>query len=112
MFLHVANCLSLNEPLSPAESESSLITPTHARLPVVLIYHCVLYRSSVAEPHHFYAAPGETFDAAPATPAPDPAPAPTLLYSRSKFFKGVKGNIRSDIFFLLILCNENCSKYA
>jgi hypothetical protein len=36
---------------------------------------------SVAEPHHFYAAPapapGENFDAAPA-PA---APAPTLLYS-------------------------------
>jgi hypothetical protein len=50
--------------------------------------------SSVAEPHQFYAAPapGENFDAAP-------APAPTLLYSRSKNFKGVKGNIRSDILF-------------
>jgi hypothetical protein len=36
---------------------------------------------SVAEPHHFYAAPapGENFDA-----APDPAaPAPTLLYGKA-----------------------------
>jgi hypothetical protein len=40
---------------------------------------------SVAEPHQFYAAPapGENFDAATA-PA---APAPTLLYSKAKFFK-------------------------
>jgi hypothetical protein len=36
---------------------------------------------------------GENFDVAPA------ASAPTLLYSRSKIFKGVKGNIRSDILF-------------
>jgi hypothetical protein len=37
--------------------------------------------SSVAEPHHFYAAPapGKNFDAAPA------APAPTLLYDKAKF---------------------------
>jgi hypothetical protein len=43
--------------------------------------------SSVAEPHHFYAAParGKNFDAAPA-PA-DPAPASTLLYSKAKFSK-------------------------
>jgi hypothetical protein len=35
---------------------------------------------SVAEPHHFYAAPalGKNFDA---------APAPTLLYSKAKFLK-------------------------
>jgi hypothetical protein len=41
--------------------------------------------SSVAEPHHFYAAPapGKNFDGAPA-PA---APAPTLLYSKAKFLK-------------------------
>jgi hypothetical protein len=41
--------------------------------------------SSVAEPHHFYAAPapGKNFDAAPA-PA---APAPTLLYIKAKFLK-------------------------
>jgi hypothetical protein len=40
---------------------------------------------SVAEPHHFYAAPapGENFDAAPAAPAP----ALTLLYSKAKIFK-------------------------
>jgi hypothetical protein len=54
---------------------------------------------SVEEPHHFYAAPAptpaENFDAAQAAPAS----APTLLYSRSKIFKGEKGNIRSDILF-------------
>jgi hypothetical protein len=39
--------------------------------------------SSVAEPHHFYAAPapGKHFDA---------APAPTLLYSKTKFLKQTK----------------------
>jgi hypothetical protein len=50
--------------------------------------------NSVAEPHHFDAAPapapGENFDA---------APAPTLLNKRSKFYKGVKGNKRSQILF-------------
>jgi hypothetical protein len=41
--------------------------------------------SSVAEPHHLYAAPapGKNFDAAP-------APAPTLLYSKAKFLKRTK----------------------
>jgi hypothetical protein len=44
--------------------------------------------ASVAEPHHFYAAPapGENFDAAPAAPAL----APTLLYSKAKFLKRTK----------------------
>jgi hypothetical protein len=37
--------------------------------------------TSVAELHHFYAAPGKNFDAAPV------APAPTLLYSKAKFLK-------------------------
>jgi hypothetical protein len=39
--------------------------------------------TSVAEPHHFYAAPapGKNFDEAPA------APAPTLLYSKAKILK-------------------------
>jgi hypothetical protein len=41
--------------------------------------------TSVAEPHHFYAAPapapGENFEA---------APAPTLLYSKAKFLKRTK----------------------
>jgi hypothetical protein len=41
---------------------------------------------SVVEPHHFYAAPGENFDVAPAAPAP----APTLLYSKAKFLKRTK----------------------
>jgi hypothetical protein len=52
---------------------------------------------SVAEPHHFYAAPvpGKNFDAAPAPAAPAPAPAapapaPTLLYSKAKFLKQTK----------------------
>jgi hypothetical protein len=41
---------------------------------------------SVAEQHHFYAAPApdKNFDAAPV------APAPTLLYSKTKFFKQTK----------------------
>jgi hypothetical protein len=42
---------------------------------------------SVAEPHHFYAAPypapGKNFDAAP-------APAPTQLYSKAEFLKRTK----------------------
>jgi hypothetical protein len=38
---------------------------------------------SVAEPHHFYAAPGKNFDALA-------APAPTLLYSKAKFLKLTK----------------------
>jgi hypothetical protein len=46
--------------------------------------------TSVAEPHHFYATPapaqGKNFDAAPAAPAP----APTLLYSKTKFLKRTK----------------------
>jgi hypothetical protein len=53
---------------------------------------------SVAEPHHFYAAPapGKNFYAAPApginfyaAPAPA-APAPTLFYSKKKFLKRTK----------------------
>jgi hypothetical protein len=48
--------------------------------------------SSVAEPHHFYAAPapGKNFDAALAPADPAPAPAPTLLYSKAKFLKRTK----------------------
>jgi hypothetical protein len=47
-------------------------------------------KTSVAEPHHFYAAPdpapGKNFDA-----ALDPAaPAPTQLYSNEKFLKRTK----------------------
>jgi hypothetical protein len=44
--------------------------------------------SSVAKPHHFYAAPapGKKFKAAPAAPAP----APSLLYSKEKFLKLTK----------------------
>jgi hypothetical protein len=52
--------------------------------------------SSVAEPHHLYAAPapdpapGKNFDAAPDPAAPAQAPAPTLLYSKDKFLKRTK----------------------
>jgi hypothetical protein len=44
--------------------------------------------TSVAELHHFYAAPAlvENFDAAPALAAP----APALLYSKAKFVKRTK----------------------
>jgi hypothetical protein len=41
---------------------------------------------SVAELHHFCAAPGKNFHAALAAPAP----ALTLLYSKAKFFKRTK----------------------
>jgi hypothetical protein len=41
----------------------------------------MLVGTSVAEPHYFYAAPGENFVA---------APAPSLLYSKAKFLKGTK----------------------
>jgi hypothetical protein len=53
-----------------------------------LSHFMLLLETSVAEPHHFYAAPapGENFDAAPA-PA---APAPTLLFNKAKFLKGTK----------------------
>jgi hypothetical protein len=49
-----------------------------------------MINTSVVEPHHFYTAPapGENFEAAP-TPAA-PAPAPTLLYSKTKFLKRTK----------------------
>jgi hypothetical protein len=49
---------------------------------------CCFFKISVAEPHHFYAAPapGKNFDAAPAAPAP----APTLLYRKTKFLKQTK----------------------
>jgi hypothetical protein len=55
--------------------------------------------------HHFYAttapAPGGNFDAAPASadPASAPASPPNLLYSKPKFLKGIKVNIRSEFFF-------------
>jgi hypothetical protein len=41
------------------------------------------YKTSIVEPHHFYAAPalGKNFDAAQ-------APASTLLYSKAKFLEG------------------------
>jgi hypothetical protein len=43
----------------------------------------VIIFTSVAEPHHFYAAPapGKNFDA---------APTPTLLFSKAKFLKLTK----------------------
>jgi hypothetical protein len=37
--------------------------------------------TSVAEPHHFYAAPGPGYDAAPAA---------TLMYNKAKFVKRTK----------------------
>jgi hypothetical protein len=54
----------------------------HIMLSFFLVTKCPAFQFiliSVAEPHHFYAAPapGENFDAAPAPAAP--APAPTLL---------------------------------
>jgi hypothetical protein len=58
--------------LQPVKKEKREVT----NFPFILGY----ISSSVAEPHHFYAAP------APA-PDPAPAPAPTLLYSKKKILK-------------------------
>jgi hypothetical protein len=46
-------------------------------------------KTSVAELHHFYAAPVRVkiFDAAPAPAVQAPAPTSTLLYSKAKFLK-------------------------
>jgi hypothetical protein len=63
---------------------------------MVTFYMVKVYtvQNSVAEPHHFYAAPapdpapGENFDTAPDPAAP--ALAPTLLYSKAKFLKLTK----------------------
>jgi hypothetical protein len=61
----------------------------HDRFSVVSVllhyHHKMDLFYSVAEPHHFYAAPapGKNFDAAP-------APAPTLLYNKAKFLKLTK----------------------
>jgi hypothetical protein len=56
--------------------------------------------SSVAEPHHFYAAPapGKNFDAAP-------APAPTLLYRKAKLLKRTKVliNVETTVSCYMIL---------
>jgi hypothetical protein len=67
-------------------------TKCNSFLPIQLIFS-----ASVAEPHHFYAAPdpalGKNFDAAlalAAPAAPAPAPVPTLLYSKTKFLKQTK----------------------
>jgi hypothetical protein len=38
--------------------------------------------------------------------------APTLPYSKQKFVKGKKLTFGLTFFFFLILCNENCCKYA
>jgi hypothetical protein len=59
---------------------------------------------SVAEPHHFYAAPapGKNFDEASA-PA---APAPTLLYSKAKFIKRTK--VKAYCMLLKCLYDLHC----
>jgi hypothetical protein len=60
----------------------------------IAVFSCfiLMIETSVAEPHHFYAAPtaSENFDE---------APAPTLQYSEPKFLKGIKVNISSGILF-------------
>jgi hypothetical protein len=52
-------------------------------------------KTSVAEAHHFYAAPGKNFDA---------APAPTLVYSKPIFLKQTKVNERVEATLSLELC--------
>jgi hypothetical protein len=64
--------------------DSRMNTPIKDRRKCSIFYTAIMIYTSVAEPHHFYAAlapapaPGENFDAAP-------APASTLLYSKANF---------------------------
>jgi hypothetical protein len=64
-----------------------------------------IYSTSVAEPHHFYAAPaqGKNFYAAPAQ-----APAPTLLYSKAKFSKRTKFYIHVET---TVSCFYDCVRF-
>jgi hypothetical protein len=70
-------------------------------VPISLAHSCCscsgIILSSVAEPHHYYAAPapGKNFDV---------APAPSLLYSRPTFLKSKKVNIRVGIFSNGLIC--------
>jgi hypothetical protein len=81
--------------------------------------------TSVAEPHHFYAAPapGENFDAAPAPAAPAapaptapapaaPAPAPTLLYSKAKFLKRTKVYTNVETILFIWFCTIFIAEYV
>jgi hypothetical protein len=70
--------------------QSYYITSGQSHTNIKNITIIIVLVASVAEPHHFYAAlapdpaPGKNFDdAAPAAPAP----APTLLYSKTNFLK-------------------------
>jgi hypothetical protein len=60
-------------------------TPIFLLICIFFLSHSGLAATSVAEPHHFYAAPapGKNFNAAPAALAL----APTLLYSKAKLLK-------------------------
>jgi hypothetical protein len=55
--------------------------------------------TSVAEPHHYYAAPdpGTNFDARCSRALA--APAPTVLYSKPTFLKRTRVNIKVELFF-------------
>jgi hypothetical protein len=55
--------------------------------------------TSVAEAHHFNAAPAPDENSYAA-----PAPAPYLLFSRSKTLKGIKVKIWSAIPFFFLFC--------
>jgi hypothetical protein len=64
-------------------SDANLAGYWHGTGYLNLLKAALLETTSVAEPHHFYAAPapGENFDA---------APAPTLQYSKAKFLNELK----------------------
>jgi hypothetical protein len=74
-----------NESRKSRDRVPLIVNPQKFFKKVLVLFKKNTISSSVAEPHHFYAAPapapGKNFDAAPA------APAPTLLYSKAKLFK-------------------------
>jgi hypothetical protein len=82
---------------------------SHETIPLNLLVHKIVLTTtilfySVAEPHHFYAAPalGKNFDAAPAPAPAPPTPAPIPPLTEPTFLKQAEVNIRVRAIFLLI----------
>jgi hypothetical protein len=80
-----------------SQSRIKFFTQCWNRMKLIRLCTTTLYLDSVTEPHHFYAAP------APGTNF-DPAPAPTLLYSKAKFLKRTKIYIHVETILFIWFC--------